>query len=49
MQPHLPIFYHKTHHYIVFCHLMVHNFSQHNCKLSEDGALTPKHVGVTLI
>jgi hypothetical protein len=34
------------HYYIVFCHLIIHNFSQHNCKLPEDGVETPKHVGV---
>ena len=30
----------KTQYYIVFYHLIIHNFSWHNCKLPEDGVLT---------
>ena len=34
---------------LCFINSIIHNFSQHNCKLPEDGVLTPKHVGVILM
>jgi hypothetical protein len=46
IRPHLPRFYHNTLLQCTFCHLMIHDFNQHNCKLPEDGALTPKYFGV---
>jgi len=44
------IYYYYIIYYILyFIILTIHNFSKHNCKLPEDGVLTPKHVAVTLI
>ena len=49
MQPYFPTYYNK-HITILYCMiLIIHNFSQHNCKLPDDGVLTRKYVGVILI
>ena len=34
---------------LYFIFLIIHNFRYYNCKLPEDGVLTPKYVGVILI
>jgi len=34
---------------LCFIILIIHNFSQHNCKLPEDAASTLEHVGMILL
>ena len=46
MRPHLPRFYHKNFTILYFINTIIHNF---NCRLLEDGVLTPKHIGIILI
>jgi hypothetical protein len=42
IQPHLPRFYHNN----TLLYYILSTLRNRNCKLHEDGVLTPKHVGV---
>jgi hypothetical protein len=42
MMPHLPRFYHND----TLLYYILSTLDNTNCKLPEDGVLTPKHVGV---